>query len=61
MAIGVLYCSKSYAKKISNEILKIKMKNNLSRNFEIKSTKISNGNLSVYLDLLNYRQKIPKS
>ena len=54
MAIGVLYCSKSYAKKISNEILKIKMKNNLSRNFEIKSTKISNGNLSVYLDLLDY-------
>lgn len=54
MAIGVLYCSKSDAKLISNEILNIKLKHSLNKNFEIKSTKISNGNLSLYLDLINY-------
>ncbi len=54
MAIGGIYCPKEKVVEISNEIKKIKTKHFLPSNKEIKWTKISNANKSLYIDIINY-------
>lgn len=54
MVLGGLWCYKVNAGKFNHEIAEIKRKHNLSRYCEIKWTKISNGKLQFYLDLVNY-------
>lgn len=54
MVIGTLYCSKKKARSISLAIRNIKIKHNLDPFFEIKSTKVSNGNIELYKDLIDF-------
>lgn len=54
MIIGTLYCEKKQARKISKNILFLKEKHNLSKNFEIKSTKVSSSKIDFYKELVAY-------
>ncbi len=54
MVLGALWCSTSSASQLNSEIAAIKTRHNLSRYFEIKWTKVSNGKLEFYLELLDY-------
>lgn len=54
MVLGTIYCEKSQVHKINTDIKKIKLKHNLSSNFEIKWTKISNTQLDFYKELISY-------
>lgn len=53
MLMGGLSCPKEKVRLISQEIRKLKVSHGLNENFEIKWTKVSNGQLSFYLDLLD--------
>lgn len=52
MLMGGLSCPKEKVRLISQKIRRLKVSYGLSENFEIKWTKVSNGQLSFYLDLL---------
>ena len=54
MVLGVIRCPKQLSHKISKQIKEIKLNHGLSPDFEIKSTKVSSGQLSFYKELINY-------
>ncbi|OCG75895.1 DUF3800 domain-containing protein [Gilliamella sp. Occ4-3] len=54
MVLGSVWCPFSKREEISKRIREIKQKNNMSSNFEIKWTKVSEGNLRLYMDIIDY-------
>lgn len=54
MAIGGIVCSNYAKKSIYEDIKKIKIRNNIPINREIKWNKVSKGELNYYKDLINY-------
>lgn len=54
MVLGSVWCPLSKREEISKRIREIKQKNNMSSNFEIKWTKVSEGNLRLYMDIIDY-------
>lgn len=54
MVIGAVWCPVESARSISLDIKTIKKKHNLSRQFEIKWTKVSNSKSEFYIELANY-------
>lgn len=54
MVLGSVWCQKEKVKEVSQRIKEIKERNRISNNFEIKWTKVSNGKITFYEDLINY-------
>lgn len=54
MVLGAVWCPTEKTKEISVQIREIKVLNGLSRNFEIKWTKVSPAKLDFYLQIINY-------
>lgn len=54
MFLGAISCPKQEVRKVSRDIRNIKIKYGLSRNFEIKWTKVSPGQLKLYSELISY-------
>lgn len=54
MVLGAIWCPQEKVKEISQRILEIKMRNNKKLTFEPKWAKITQGNLQLYVDLVNY-------
>lgn len=54
MVLGSIWCPVDKTKEISKRIRDFKENNGLDRNFEIKWTKVSNGNIKFYLNLVDY-------
>lgn len=54
MVLGTVYCHEEDKREIFNDIKKIKEKHNLSPHFEAKWTKVSNGKIELYKDLVKY-------
>ncbi len=54
MTIGAIYCAKDKIKEINKNIIRIKEKNHISINSEVKWTKISPANIRLYIDLIDY-------
>ena len=54
MVLGATRCPKPLSHKISKQIKEFKVKHGLSPDFEIKSTKVSNGQLDFYKELIDY-------
>lgn len=54
MSIGAIYCPKDKLKEINQNIIRIKEKNGISKESEVKWTKISPVNIRLYLDLIDY-------
>lgn len=54
MSLVTVFCSKSRDKNINRDIRKIKEKYRIDANQELKWTKISNSNLQLYKEIINY-------
>lgn len=54
MVLGAIWCPKDKAREAFDRIREIKEKHNLSRNLEIKWTKVSIAKKMFYLDLIDY-------
>ena len=54
MSLVTVFCSKSRTKNINRDIRKIKEKYRIDTNQELKWTKISNSNLQLYKEIINY-------
>lgn len=54
MVIGAITCPKNHAKRIADEIKKLKEKHNIPQKFEIKWNKISSGKKDFYLDIIRF-------
>ena len=54
MALGALCCPKQMSKQLCAEIRQIKLEHNLSKDFEIKSTKVSSGAYDFYEELIRW-------
>lgn len=54
MVLGAIWCPLDKTKEISVRIREIKQKHNLSKNFEVKWTKISPAKVDFYLDIVDY-------
>lgn len=54
MVLGAISCPENKKEEIYNEIKKIKTKHNLSENFEIKWTKVSEGKIEFYEEIIDY-------
>lgn len=54
MTLGAVYCHKNKIKQISKELSDIKEKNGFNKHSEIKWAKISNCNVNLYIDVINY-------
>jgi len=54
MVLGAVWCPVEKARRISLDIKTIKEEYNLSRQFEIKWTKVSNSKSEFYIELANY-------
>lgn len=54
MVLGAIWCSKSKSKDLNAKIRAIKKSHSLSRNFEIKWTKVSPARLDFYTSLINF-------
>ena len=54
MILGAVWCEKDKVKEINNRIKEIKLRNGIKPHFEIKWTKVSEGKISFYEDLINY-------
>ena len=54
MVIGGVWCPKDKKDEIFHRLREIKEKHGLSRRFEIKWNKVSKGQLSFYMDVINY-------
>lgn len=54
MVLGGVWCNTSYKKEIYSRIRDIKEKHGIPKYTEMKWTKISNGNVGAYLDLVDY-------
>jgi hypothetical protein len=54
MVLGSVWCQKEKVKEVSGRIKEIKQRNGIGPNMEIKWTKVSNGEIDFYEDLINY-------
>lgn len=54
MALGAIWCPQSKVKEINQRIYEIKERNGVSRDVELKWTKISPAKIELYSDLVNY-------
>lgn len=54
MVLGSAWCPLSKREEISKRIREIKQRNNMSPHFEIKWTKVSEGYLRLYMDIINF-------
>lgn len=54
MALGALCCPQNQSKRFSAEIRQIKLAHGLSRDFEIKNTKVSVGAIDFYQDIIKW-------
>ena len=54
MLLGALWCPTQSAKKTADDLRSLKLKHGLSRDFEVKWTKVSEGKLDFYLDTVDY-------
>jgi len=54
MTLGALWCSREHVRAVTERIRAIKASHHLKPLSEVKWTKLSPGNLSLYLDLLDY-------
>lgn len=54
MVLGAIWCSLEKTKEISTRLREMKLRHNLSPNFEIKWTKVSQAKLLFYQDLIDY-------
>lgn len=54
MTIGGVWCPYEKKDEIFHRIREIKQEHKLSKNFEIKWNKVSNGQLDFYMDIVNY-------
>ena len=54
MVLGAIWCPAVNVRKINVRIREIKSKHKLSKSFEIKWTKVSNGKIDFYEDIINY-------
>jgi hypothetical protein len=54
MALGAVWCSLDHVRSATERIREIKAKHGLQPRSEVKWTKLSPGNLPLYLDLLDY-------
>ncbi|HBB03943.1 TPA: DUF3800 domain-containing protein [Patescibacteria group bacterium] len=54
MVLGAVWCSADKVKEISQRINEIKIRNGMTKQFEIKWTKVSPGGLQLYTDIVNY-------
>ncbi|MEA2016036.1 MAG: DUF3800 domain-containing protein [Actinomycetota bacterium] len=54
MVLGAIWCPIEKTRKINVRIREIKNKHKLSRNLEIKWTKVSKGKIEFYEDIINY-------
>lgn len=59
MALGGIYCSPAYRRKIFRDIRKIKAKHSLNVLYEAKWTKVSIGKIEFYKELIDYFLSIP--
>ncbi len=54
MVLGAIWCPIEHVRDTSNELRAIKQNHGLARDFEVKWTKVSPGQLSFYVDWLTY-------
>lgn len=54
MSIGAIYCRKDKIKEINDNIIRTKSKHGITKNSEVKWTKISPKNKALYIDLIDY-------
>jgi hypothetical protein len=54
MALGAVWCPSDSVRRIAERIRDLKGKNGLSRHFEVKWTKVSEGKVGFYVDLVDY-------
>lgn len=54
MTLGALWCPVSKRAEIAKRVREIKVKHGLAADFEIKWTKVSQGNLAFYMDVVDY-------
>lgn len=54
MVIGGIYLDINKKKEVNRRIVEIKESNNISKNSEVKWTKLSPANIKLYTDLINY-------
>ena len=59
MVLGGLWCFKTKSQEHNDWILDLKKRHNLSRYYEIKWSKVSEGKLSFYMELLDYFFTVP--
>lgn len=59
MALGALCCPKHLSKRLSDEVRQIKLNHGLSRDFEIKETKVSVGAIGFYKELIEWFMNCP--
>ena len=59
MVLGGVWCFKTKSQEHNDWILDLKKRHNLSRYYEIKWSKVSNGKLSFYMELLDYFFTVP--
>lgn len=54
MVLGAIWCPLEESRQIAEDLRNIKTRYGLSRGFEIKWTKVSNGQIGFYLEVLEY-------
>lgn len=54
MVLGAVWCAKDKRREVAERIREIKQKHGLSKQFEIKWTKVSPSKLAFYLDVIDY-------
>lgn len=54
MTLGAVWCPKDQKKSVARDLKALKKKHSLASNFEIKWTKVSDGKLDFYLDLVRF-------
>lgn len=54
MSLGAVWCPEKETRKINIDIARIKMEHGIKKDAEVKWTKISPGNIGLYLELIDY-------
>jgi hypothetical protein len=59
MVLGAIWCRMENAHRIAEELRSLKIKHSLSKNYELKWTKVSPGKIQYYLDVIDYFLSYP--
>lgn len=54
MSLGAVICPKQKTREVNKRLIEIKEKHNIPKGSEVKWTKISPGNIKLYLDIVDY-------